>query len=277
VSLPPETRELEWPTSVGHSHSGLKFLLPHLLPPDWLDWGGAGAGCGMAAATLAAAASRSACHAVLNANRLHCDRQDARNADVSGVTFAAPHPEIRPAWKMQIHFLLRPFRHLHANSLYLLYVGHNCLALFDVSIIGRNWWGGSVVSRLSTQSHHRTFSIEVTEIRALFSGQLEPKRMVKIRERMLAAGLPMWAVIAVGASHACMECELVPSIASSFAGSVNMRAQSFAIHSSRNRCRMRAWPFSNANLPNSAGPAPAGGPGGKAVYNHAFETVQVRG
>ncbi|WGG51323.1 hypothetical protein [Rugamonas sp. DEMB1] len=96
---------------------------------------------------------------------------------------------------MQIHFLLRSFRHLHANSLYLLCVGHNCLALFDVSIIGRNWWGGSVVSRLSTQSHHQTFNIAVTEIRAMFSGQLEPKRMVKIRERMLAAGLPMWAVI----------------------------------------------------------------------------------
>ena len=33
--------------------------------------------------------------------------------------------------------------------------------------------------------------VKVSEIRALFSRQLEPKRTVEIRERMLAAGLPI--------------------------------------------------------------------------------------
>ena len=35
------------------------------------------------------------------------------------------------------------------------------------------------------------FDAKASEIRSLFSNQLEPKRTAEIRERMLAAGLPI--------------------------------------------------------------------------------------
>ncbi|NHZ32520.1 phosphoribulokinase [Massilia sp. CCM 8692] len=35
------------------------------------------------------------------------------------------------------------------------------------------------------------FDAKAVEIRAMFSNQLEPKRTAEIRERMLAAGLPI--------------------------------------------------------------------------------------
>jgi hypothetical protein len=35
------------------------------------------------------------------------------------------------------------------------------------------------------------FDVKVSEIRALFSNQLEPKRTAEIRERMWATGLPI--------------------------------------------------------------------------------------
>lgn len=35
------------------------------------------------------------------------------------------------------------------------------------------------------------FDAKASDIRALFSNQLEPKRTAEIRERMLAAGLPI--------------------------------------------------------------------------------------
>lgn len=35
------------------------------------------------------------------------------------------------------------------------------------------------------------FDVKVSEIRVPFSNQLESKRMTEIRERMLAAGLPI--------------------------------------------------------------------------------------
>ncbi|NHZ84113.1 phosphoribulokinase [Massilia sp. CCM 8695] len=39
------------------------------------------------------------------------------------------------------------------------------------------------------------FDAKAAEIRAMFSNQLEPKRTAEIRERMLAAGLPICDII----------------------------------------------------------------------------------
>ncbi|MFC3111303.1 hypothetical protein ACFQAT_26395 [Undibacterium arcticum] len=50
---------------------------------------------------------------------------------------------------------------------------------------------GEGVARYRLKDMTEQFDAKAAEIRAMFSNQLKPKRTAEIRERMLAAGLPM--------------------------------------------------------------------------------------
>ena len=56
------------------------------------------------------------------------------------------------------------------------------------------------------------FDAKAAEIRAMFSNQLDPKRTAEICERMLAAGLPIRAVICSWREPAAAECAPAPAL-----------------------------------------------------------------